>query len=115
MGKLESYNFPRSTVDSVAPIVSTLKAEGVVAARRVFADSIFNWCERIELNEATPEEIDKCFTLLDLYLGEQGGEAQLGDDAEKLLVEGMTLHHLGDDSGTSLEALRRLAEDLLQT
>jgi hypothetical protein len=113
--ELDRYGFSRTVVNAVAPVVEALKTQGISAARRALAASTIQWCEGIESMTLEPREADQYFTLLDLYLGEHGGEAQLGDDPQQLLVEGMTLHHLGESVGTDLSTLRRLAAKILGT
>ena len=112
--ELNSYGFASAVVDAVAPVVDALVDDGPSAARTVLAKATAEWCIGIESESLQPREVDEYFTLLDLYLGEHGGEAQLGEDVHQLLVEGMTLHHLGDSAGTDLPTLRELASRILR-
>ena len=112
--KLARYGFPRSVVDAVAPVVAAIEEQGIPAAKQILADSAIEWCRRIESESLPPRVVDEYFTLLDLYLGEHGGETQLGEEAHQLLVEGMTLHHYGESSGTDLQTLQRLARKILR-
>lgn len=113
--RLNNYGFSRTVVEAVTPIVDALMNHGASEARRKLAESTAEWCMGIESEALQPKEVDEYFTLLDLYLGEHGGEAQLGEDAQQLLVEGMTLHHIGESAGTDLPTLRTLASRILQS
>jgi len=113
--RLNSYGFSGPVVEAVAPIVDAVLRHGPSEARRKLAEATIDWCRRIESETLEPKEADEYFTLLDLYLGEHGGEAQLGEDVQQLVVEGMTLHHIGESAGTDLSTLRSLASRILES
>ena len=105
--RLDSYGFSSSVVERLRPVVQALQSHGMAEFRRVLARLTLDLCAEIQEGSVTPKAADDVFTLLDLYLGDQG--VDLDSDVRNLLLEGMTLHHFGDPAGPTLSILREAA------
>lgn len=105
--KLDSYGFPPSIVERLRPIVQALQSQSTAEFHRVLARLTLDLCVEIEEGTVTPKTADDVFTLLDLYLGDQG--MNLDSDVRNLLSEGTSLHHFGDPAGPTLSILREAA------
>lgn len=70
--------------------------------------------DTIEVGRLSPQEADRVFTLLDVEIGETKGGPDLSEDADQLLLEGMTLHDWGTEFSADPERMRSLAFSILQ-
>jgi hypothetical protein len=108
-GRLARYGQSDQATEAVAPILAALERGGATVARPVIRREIAGWCDLLERGQLTPSEADERFTLLYLHLAaDHGVEDQLGPELRQVLLEGMTLHHLGGDWGGDLETIRGL-------
>ena len=109
---IDGYGFPASVVERARPVAEAFERSSAAVAGRALADLTEALCDEIEGGRLAAKDADKVFTVLDLYLGERFRNEALQSEVIELLTEGMTLHHLGEDVGTDLATLRRLASAL---
>ena len=112
MRSLGRYGYSKNVTLLATAIAEALEQSGPRAAERALAELALRLCSQVESGETSPKEADEVFTLLDLYL-EDGRPNPLAPDAQELMMEGMSLHHLGEPAGADLSVIRELAHRLL--
>jgi len=110
--KFSRYKFPEDVVERLTPLVHLVDKREQRNFERCLGELTLRWLHEIKQGRMTASQVDQFFTLLDLYLGDQGNFF-LSQEAEDLMVEGMILHDLGKPFGADIALMEQLAQDLI--
>ena len=69
---------------------------------------------RVKERHIAPEEADRLFTLIDVYLTDHRPGEELSNEAQQLLLEGEHFHHFGEQLGPDLRHVEQLAVAILR-
>jgi hypothetical protein len=95
-------------------VVDRYRTSPAVATDRALALLALWAADAIAAGRLAPTDADATFTRVFVDLGNPPAGPDLSDDADQLLLEGMTLHDWGTEFSADLEELRRLAFSILQ-
>ena len=104
-------------VESAEPIVNLINDNRFKAAEQKFAYVSLAIIDEVSEGIMEPREADRVFTLLDVYLGDNFEPPMpFSETFFKLLMEGMLIHHYGDNTGfgSDLDRMEKMAGSLLK-
>ena len=106
---LDSYGYDNAINISVQPIINLIRMDKILEAERKII-SLAN--DYIEKDEVIATFTDNCFTLLDIYLGDNFPDLLLRKEIRDLIFECMTLHDLGKPYGANVEMIKLIIKKL---
>ena len=69
---------------------------------------------RVKDGYIDPEDADRLFTTIDVYLTDLGRNGELSQEAQQLILEGEHWHHAGEALAPSLDRFNELAQAILE-
>ena len=108
-------NSPSMSKAALQGTVDFIKKNEFKKAEICFAKLTLRLIEELEAGEIKPDQADGIFTLLDIYISDNFEEPPFTDLLSDLLMEGMILHHYGDNSnyGPDLNVMKAMARKLI--
>ena len=95
-------------------VVGQFCTSPAVTAERALALLVLWSVDAIAAGRLAPAEADATFTRMLVAIGGKQDGSELSDDADQLLLEGMSLHDWNTELSADLEELRRLAYAILR-
>jgi hypothetical protein len=112
--KLEQYQytFPERLDKIIRCITNLLDAGKFIEAEKETAKFTLNTIDHI--GELSLEDLDNCFTLLNLYIEDNFSDIEFSDEFVELIFEGMLLHDLDTEFGADISLMKDLAGKILK-
>jgi hypothetical protein len=114
MIQLDSLPVTSALQQAAQAVIDQYRASPVVATERSLALLALWAADAIAAGRLAPAEADATFTRLFVALGDLRDGPDLSNDADQLLLEGMSLHDWGTEFSADLDELRRLAFAILR-
>jgi len=95
-------------------VIEQYRTSPAVATERTLALLALWSADAIAAGRLAPSEADATFTRLFVTIGDMQDGPELSDDADQLLLEGMSLDDWGTEFSADLAELRRLAFVILR-
>jgi len=114
MIQIDSLPVTAAFQQAAQAVIDQYRASPAVATDRALALLALWAADAIAAGRLAPADADATFTRVFVDIGNMRDGPDLSEDADQLLLEGMTLHDWGTEFSADLDELRRLAFSILQ-
>ncbi len=111
---LSHYDYSEQIIRKIQPIANLFEKNEFRKGEKEIAKLTLDFCQQIEEKLVEPEEVDKYFTLLEIFLDSNFLKEKLNNETKELLIEGMMLHDWGKSYGGDMDCMKNLANKILR-
>lgn len=109
-------DFPEEINNVIDLILESLKEKKFKVAEKRIANLLLQLIQQVSSGSMKPEIADKVFTYLYVYITDNYENVPLSSKLADLMIEGMTLHHLNDETGygPNLQMMEKIASSIAE-